>query len=136
MCRVVRHGGRRTLVHPTCRQTHVVLRSPATKFPNASKVSEPTRGVTSCNFITLLKLHQLSYYFYIFLRQWHITIRHPDTRVKHRAYGHSVASLLNPRGVATVRGKYSLTVARHVTVVVAVPSTVHYPANYKIKIYY
>jgi hypothetical protein len=27
----------------------------------------------------------------------------------------------------------SLTVARHATVVVAVPSTVHYPANYKIK---
>jgi hypothetical protein len=36
---------------------------------------------------------------------------------------------LNPRGVATGSHKYSLTVARHATVVVAVPSTVHYPAN-------
>jgi hypothetical protein len=53
--------------------------------------------------------------------------------VKHCAYGHSVATLLNPRGVATVSHKYSLTVARHATVVVAVPSTVHYPSNYKIK---
>jgi hypothetical protein len=54
-------------------------------------------------------------------------------RVKHRSYGHSVATLLNPRGVATVSHKYSLTVARHV--VVAVPSIVQYPANHKIKIY-
>jgi hypothetical protein len=60
------------------------------------------------------------------------TISHPDIRVKHGAYGHSVATLLNPRGVATVCHKYSLTVARHPTVVVAVPSIVHYPANYKI----
>jgi hypothetical protein len=37
----------------------------------------------------------------------------------------SVGTLLNPRSVTTV--------ARHATVVVAVPSTVHYPANYKIK---
>jgi hypothetical protein len=29
--------------------------------------------------------------------------------------------------------KYSLTAARHATVVVAVPSTVHCPVNYKIK---
>jgi hypothetical protein len=63
-------------------------------------------------------------------------ISHPDIRVKHCAYGYSVATLLNPRGVATVSHKYSLTVARHATVAVAVPSTVHYPANYKIKIYY
>jgi hypothetical protein len=62
-------------------------------------------------------------------------IRHPDMRVKHCAYGHGVATLLNPRGV-TVSHKYSLTVPRYATVVVAVPSTVHYPANYKIKIYY
>jgi hypothetical protein len=55
--------------------------------------------------------------------------------VKHCAYGHSVTTLLNPRGVATVSHKYSLTVARHTTVVVAVPSTVHYPDNYKIKIF-
>jgi hypothetical protein len=54
--------------------------------------------------------------------------------VKYYAYGHSVATLLNPRGVATVPHKYSVTVARHV--VVAVPSTVHCPDNYKIKIYY
>jgi hypothetical protein len=54
-------------------------------------------------------------------------------RVKHYAYGHSVATLLNPRGVTPVSHKYSLTVARHATVVVAVPSSVHYPANYNIK---
>jgi 3-methyladenine DNA glycosylase Tag len=30
------------------------------------------------------------------------TIRHPNIRVKHCAYGHSVATLLNPRGVTTV----------------------------------
>jgi hypothetical protein len=64
-----------------------------------------------------------------------VTIRHPNIRVKHCAYGHSIATLLNPRGVTTVSYKYSLTVARHATVVVAVPSTVHYP-NYKIKVYY
>jgi hypothetical protein len=40
-------------------------------------------------------------------------ISHPDIRMKHCAYGHSVA--------------------RHATVVVAVPSTVHHPPNYKIK---
>jgi hypothetical protein len=57
-------------------------------------------------------------------------------RVKHCAYGHSVATLLNPRGVTTVYHKNRLAVARHATVAVAVPSTVHYPANYKIKIYY
>jgi hypothetical protein len=57
----------------------------------------------------------------------------PDIRVKPCAYGHSVATLLNPRGVATVSHKYSLTVARHTSVVVAVPSTVRHPDNYKIK---
>jgi hypothetical protein len=57
-------------------------------------------------------------------------------RVKHCAYGHSVATLLNPRGVATVSHNYSLAVARHITVIVAVPSIVHHPTNYKIKIYY
>jgi hypothetical protein len=56
--------------------------------------------------------------------------------VKHYAYGHNVATLLNPRGVTTVSHKYSLTAARHAAVVVAVPSTVHYPADYKVKIYY
>jgi hypothetical protein len=56
--------------------------------------------------------------------------------VKHYAYVHSVATLLNPRGVTTVYHKYSLTVARRATVVVAVPSTAHYPADYKVKIYY
>jgi hypothetical protein len=54
-------------------------------------------------------------------------------RVKHCAYGHSVATLLNPHHVTTVSHKYTLTAARHATVVVAVPSTVHCPANYKIK---
>jgi hypothetical protein len=58
---------------------------------------------------------------------------HPDIRVNHCPYGHSVATLLKPRGVTTVSHKYSLTVARHTAVVVAVPSNVHYPANYVIK---
>jgi hypothetical protein len=49
---------------------------------------------------------------------------------------HSVATLLNPHGVTTVSHKCSLTVTRHATVVVVVPSVVHYPANYKTKIYY
>jgi hypothetical protein len=62
------------------------------------------------------------------------TIRRPEMRVKYCAYGHSVETLLTPRGVTTVSHKYSLTVTRHAIVVVAVPSTVHYPANYKIKI--
>jgi hypothetical protein len=62
-------------------------------------------------------------------------IGHPDMRVKHCTYGHSVATLLNPRGVTTVSHKYSPTVTIHATVVVAVPSTVHCPANYKIKIH-
>jgi hypothetical protein len=53
-------------------------------------------------------------------------------RVKNCAYVRSVATLLNPRGVTTVSHKYSLTVARHVTVVVAVPSTVHYPPIIKL----
>jgi hypothetical protein len=57
-------------------------------------------------------------------------------KVKHCACGHSVETLLNPRGVATVSHKYSLTIARHATVVVAVPSTVHHPASYTNKIYY
>jgi hypothetical protein len=56
-------------------------------------------------------------------------IGHPDMRAKHYAYGHSVVTLLNPRGVTTVSHKYSLTFERHATVVVAVPSTVHCPAN-------
>jgi hypothetical protein len=62
------------------------------------------------------------------------TIWHPDMRVKHCAYGHSVATLLNTSGVTTLSHKYSLTFARHATVVVDAPSTVHCPANYKIKI--
>jgi hypothetical protein len=61
-----------------------------------------------------------------------MSIRHPDIRVKHCAYGHSVATLLNPLGV-TFSHKYSVIVARHATVVVAIPFTVHYPHNYKIK---
>jgi hypothetical protein len=56
-------------------------------------------------------------------------------RVKHCAYDHNVATLLNPHGV-TIFHKYRLTVARYATVVVAVPSTVHCPSNYKIKIYH
>jgi hypothetical protein len=49
--------------------------------------------------------------------------------VKHCAYGHSVATLLNTRGVTTVSHKYSLTVAIYATMVVIVPSIVNYPAN-------
>jgi hypothetical protein len=45
-----------------------------------------------------------------------------------------LATLLNPHGVTTASHKYSLTIARHGTEVVAVPSTVHCPDNYKIKI--
>jgi hypothetical protein len=63
-------------------------------------------------------------------------ISHPDIRVKNCAYGHSVATLLNPRGVTIDSHRYNLTAARHAIVVVAVPSTVHHPANYKIKLYY
>jgi hypothetical protein len=59
-------------------------------------------------------------------------IRHPDIRVKHCTYGHSVATLLKPRGVTTVSLKYSLSVARHATVVVVVLCTAQYPANYTI----
>jgi hypothetical protein len=55
------------------------------------------------------------------------TINHPDIKVKHCAYGHSVATLLIPRGVTTV--------ARHATVVVAAPSTVHCPAMFKRRCY-
>jgi hypothetical protein len=60
-------------------------------------------------------------------------ISHPAI---HSAHGHSVATLLNPRGVTRVSHRYSLTVARHANVVVAVPSTVHYPVNYRTKMYY
>jgi hypothetical protein len=63
------------------------------------------------------------------------SISRPDIRVKHYAYGHSVATLLNPRGVATFSHKYNLTVARHATVVVAVLSSVHHPDSYITKIY-
>jgi hypothetical protein len=63
-------------------------------------------------------------------------ISHPDIRVKHCAYGHSVVTLLNPRVITAVSHKHSLIVAIHATVVVAVSSTAEYPANYKIKIYY
>jgi hypothetical protein len=65
-----------------------------------------------------------------------LTISHPDMRVKHCAYGHSVATLLNPRYVTTVSHRYRPTDAKYATVVVAVPSTVHDTCNYKIKIYY
>jgi hypothetical protein len=64
-----------------------------------------------------------------------LSVSHRDIRVKNCANGHSVATLLSPRGVATVSRKYSLTAARPATVVAAVPSTVHYPVNYKIYIY-
>jgi hypothetical protein len=64
------------------------------------------------------------------------SISHPHIRVKHCAYGHSVATLLNPLGGTTVSHEYSLTVARYATVVVDVPSTVRYPANYRLKHYF
>jgi hypothetical protein len=53
--------------------------------------------------------------------------------VKHCANGHSVATLLNPHGATAASLKYSLTVARQSIVVMAVPSTVNYPTNYKVK---
>jgi hypothetical protein len=56
--------------------------------------------------------------------------------VKLCTYGHSVATLLNQHGVTTVSLEYSLTVARHAIVVMAVPSTINYPTNYKLKMYY
>jgi hypothetical protein len=55
---------------------------------------------------------------------------------EHCAYGHNIATLLNPHSVTTVSHKYSLTIERGTTVVVAVLSTLHYPVNHKIKIYY
>jgi glycine betaine/choline ABC-type transport system substrate-binding protein len=58
------------------------------------------------------------------------TISHLDIRVKNCSYGHSVETLLTPRGVTAVSHKYSLTFARHATMVVAVPSTVLNPANH------
>jgi hypothetical protein len=51
--------------------------------------------------------------------------------VKPCAYGDSVATLLSPRCVTILSHKHSLTVARHATVAVAAPSTVHNPVNYK-----
>jgi hypothetical protein len=54
--------------------------------------------------------------------------------VKLCAHGHSVATLLNPRGVVKASHKDSLTVARYSNVAVAVHSTVNSSANYKIKI--
>jgi hypothetical protein len=65
--------------------------------------------------------------------QRRVTTWRPDIRVKHCAYGHSAPTLLNSRGVTTVYYKCRLTVARHEAVLVAVPSIVHCPANYKIK---
>jgi hypothetical protein len=65
-----------------------------------------------------------------------LAISNPHVRVKHCAYGHSVATLLNPLGGTTVSHEYSLTVARYAIVVVAVPSTLRCPANYRIKPYY
>jgi hypothetical protein len=54
--------------------------------------------------------------------------------MKHCAYGHSVATLLNSYDVTKASHKYSPIVARLATVVVAVPSTVQHPA--KIRTYY
>jgi hypothetical protein len=53
--------------------------------------------------------------------------------VRHCTYGHGVATLLNPCCVKTDSHKYNLTLARHATVVVAIPSTMHYLANVKYK---
>jgi hypothetical protein len=70
------------------------------------------------------------------------TVSHPGMRVQHWAYGHGVTTMLNPRGVTTMlnpRGvtthsqKYSLTVASHGTLVLAVHSTVQHSVNFKIK---
>jgi hypothetical protein len=56
---------------------------------------------------------------------------HPEMRVKHCAYGHSVGTLLNPRGVTSFPQEQLHSCKTAATVVEAVPSTVHYPANYK-----
>jgi hypothetical protein len=72
----------------------------------------------------------------ILYQKYGIHISHPDIRVKHCAYGHSVTTLLNARSVTTVSRKYILTVASHATILVAVPSTVCSPANCKINVYY
>jgi hypothetical protein len=66
----------------------------------------------------------------------HAAIRNPGIRVKHWSYGHCVTTLLNPRGVAAVSHKYSLTVARNANAVVAVPPSMHCPDYCKKKIYY
>jgi hypothetical protein len=72
----------------------------------------------------------------LFYDNFSVIISHPDITVKHCVHGHSVATLLISRCVATFSHKYSLTVASCATVVVAVPSIVHCPANYIIKIYH
>jgi hypothetical protein len=56
--------------------------------------------------------------------------------VKHCPYGHCAATLLNPCGAATVSQKYRLIFAKYATVVMAIPSTIHYHVNNKLKIYY
>jgi hypothetical protein len=53
-------------------------------------------------------------------------VSHPVIRMKHYAYGHSIATLINPRSGKKITHKHSLTV-------VAVPSTLYYPSNYKVK---
>jgi hypothetical protein len=56
--------------------------------------------------------------------EYRIAIRHPDTRIKHCAFWPHRCNTANPRGCYKF-----LTIARHATVVVAVPSTAHYPSN-------
>jgi hypothetical protein len=130
-----------------CESVHVCLSC----FPYRAR--QPTRsggqcctmGTPHCQIIELHSNGERSYccntlvqqnYLIALVHAWPTAIKYPDIKMKHCAYGHSVATLLNPCGVTTVSHRYSLTVARHTTVVVAVPSTVHYPANYKMKIYY
>jgi hypothetical protein len=73
---------------------------------------------------------------YEYKRKPHPAVGLQSMRVKHCANGHSVTTLLNPRGGTTISHNYSITVTRRAAVVVAVPSTVHYPANCKIEVYY
>jgi hypothetical protein len=65
-----------------------------TSFIIACGLADPTVRLRICcnlNYIRCLTSYMAK-----------MDIRHPDIRVKHCGYGHSVATLLNPRGVTTV----------------------------------
>jgi hypothetical protein len=75
----------------------------------------------------------------IFIRQYSHRSDYKPSRYKSEAlslWPQRCNTAKPTRCFRTVSHKYSLLVARHAIVVVAVPSTVHYPTNYKLKIYY